>query len=70
MRALEKYTIKEYYDTEKEKYDKRTDVELIQTDDKQMIIYYRKTKLDDDEGLTYQEIYKKYMGIIGAYEVM
>lgn len=70
VKVLEKYPIKEYYDTEKNKYAKRLDIELIQTDDEQMIIYYKKTKLESDEGLSYEQIYKKYMGIIGAYEVI
>ena len=34
------------------------------------MIYYKKSKLKDDEGLSYEQIYKKYMGIIGAYEVL
>ena len=33
-------------------------------------IHYKKLRLGSDEGLSYEEIYNKYMGIIGAYEIV
>ncbi len=70
INIIEKYTSREDYDKEKEGYSKNKNIELIKNDDEKMMIYYKKSKLKDDEGLSYEQIYKKYMGIIGAYEVL
>ncbi len=70
INIIEKYTSREDYDKEKDGYSKNKNVELIKNDDEKMMIYYKKSKLKDDEGLSYEQIYKKYMGIIGAYEVL
>lgn len=70
INIIEKYTSREEYDKEKEGYSKNKNIELIKNNDEKMMIYYKKSKLKDDEGLSYEQIYKKYMGIIGAYEVL
>lgn len=70
INIIEKYTSREDYDKEKDGYSKNKNVELIKNDDEKMMIYYKKSKLKDEEGLSYEQIYKKYMGIIGAYEVL
>lgn len=70
VRISEKYTNEESYTNEKEKYSKRADIEILEIDDKQLEFYYKKLNLGSDEGLSYEQVYQKYMGIIGAYEVI
>lgn len=70
VKILETYTNEESYTNEKEKYSKRADIEIIKIDDEQFQIHYKKLNLGSDEGLSYEQIYQKYMGIIGAYEVI
>ena len=67
---LEKYLDEEKYINEKNKASRRADIELIKTDDEQLEIHYQKLRFGSDEGLSYDEIYSKYMGIIGAYEII
>lgn len=70
INILEKYADEETYIKERDKASKRADIELIKIDDEQLEIYYKKLKLGSDEGLLYEQIYNKYMGIIGAYEII
>ena len=70
VRISEKYTNKESYTNEKEIYSKRADIEIIEIDDSQLELHCKKLNLGSDEGLSYEQVYQKYMGIIGAYEVI
>lgn len=70
VRISEKYTNEESYTNEKERYSKRADIEIIEIDDSQLELHCKKLNLGSDEGLSYEQVYQKYMGIIGAYEVI
>lgn len=70
VRISEKYTNKESYTNEKERYSKRADIEIIEIDDSKLELHCKKLNLGSDEGLSYEQVYQKYMGIIGAYEVI
>ena len=70
INILEKYADEEIYIKERDRASKRADIELIKIDDEQLEIYYKKLRLGSDEGLSHEEIYNKYMGIIGAYEII
>ena len=70
INIFEKYTDEETYIKERDKASKRADIELIKIDDEQLEIYYKKLRFGSDEGLSHEEIYNKYMGIIGAYEII
>ena len=70
VKIFEKYADEEIYIKERDKASKRADIELIKSDDKQLEIQYKKLRIGSDEGLSYEEIYNKYMGIIGAYEIV
>lgn len=68
--VYEKYENKNLYEDQKESYNERTDIRINKIDDENLQICYEKIDFKTDEGLSYEEIYKKYMGIIGAYEVL
>lgn len=67
---LEIFMDKEEYDIKREEYIQKNDIEIVEANDEKLQICYERLNLGDDVGLSYQEIYKKYMGIIGAYEVI
>ena len=68
--VYEKYENKDLYENQKESYNGRTDIRVNKIDDENLQICYEKIDFRTDEGLSYEEIYKKYIGIIGAYEVL
>lgn len=70
VRVLEIYVSEDEYDNQKEATNKKTGIEIIEANNNERMIYYRKLNFGTDEGLSYQEIYNKYMGIIGAYEII
>ena len=70
VNIFEKYIDEEIYIKERDKASKRADIQLIKIADEQLEIHYKKLKLGSDEGLSYEEIYNKYIGIIGAYEII
>lgn len=53
-----------------ESYQNRNDMEVIFGDENDMSIKYEKKDLGTDSGLSYDEIYNKYMKIVGAYQVV
>lgn len=68
--VFEKYNDMNEYSMKKENYYNRTDINVTEINDKDLYIYYKKLELRSDEGLSYDEIYSKYMGIIGAYQII
>ena len=44
------------------------DIEIISIDEKNFNIEYEKKDFGTDKDLSYNEIYNKYMKIVGAYE--
>ena len=70
VRVLEIYNNTDDYNIQKENNAKKMNIEVIESNDNELKISYKRLNLESDEGLSYDEIYSKYMGIIGAYEVV
>lgn len=70
IEIIEELENDEIYNQKKEDYSKTEDINILKLDDKNRTIYYQKLNLGSDDNLTYDEIYNKYMSIIGAYEIL
>ena len=70
QRIYEKYNDSEHYIKQKSELENIEKNEIIDINDDSLEIYYKRLDLGDEEGFTYEEIYNKYMGIIGAYEIV
>lgn len=68
IKILEQYNDKEKFGDAKENYSYRKDIQIISVDEENLIIQYYKQDFGEDTGLSYNEIYEKYMKIVGAYE--
>ncbi|MBO4816492.1 MAG: hypothetical protein J5507_06355 [Clostridia bacterium] len=66
----EKYLNEEEYQNQKEKITKTDIYSILQCDDNTLEIYYKENNLKEEYNLTYQDIYNKYIGIVGAYNVI
>ena len=66
----EKYEIPEDYFKQKEKINDVSIFETIKLNDETLEIYYKDLNSKEDYNKSYEEIYNKYMGIIGAYNVI
>lgn len=65
----ENFESKEKYDSMKKIYEQSDDIIIKQTNDKELIITIEKINLEDDEGLSYEEIYDKYLvKLLDIYE--
>ena len=70
VKIYEQYEEKEQYEKMILTYSDREDIKIIKENSEELSIEIEKKDLGSDEGLTYQEIYDKYTGIIGAYEIV
>ncbi len=71
LKIYEQFEDKDKYEEKKEQYSAFDIYKIIKKNDKQLILEVEKTDLEDDEGLSYEEIYNKYVNkIIGAYSVI
>lgn len=68
LKIYERYTDIEKFNDAKESYSNREDIEIISIDEKNFAIEYEKKDFGTDKDLSYNEIYNKYMKIVGAYE--
>lgn len=68
LKIYERYTDIEKFNDAKESYSNREDIEIISIDEKNFAIEYEKKDFGTDKDLSYNEIYDKYMKIVGAYE--
>ena len=69
--VYEKYYNKEDYEKKKKFYENNNDkYEIITVSEEELSLLYKKLDFDSDKDLSYNQIYDKYMGIIGAYEVI
>lgn len=68
IKIYERYMDIEKFNDAKESYSNREDIEIISIDEKNFAIEYEKKDFGTDKDLSYNEIYNKYMKIVGAYE--
>ena len=70
LKIYEQFEDEDKYEEKKEEYSSYDIYRITKKRDKKLILEVEKTDLEEDEGLTYDEIYDKYVNkIIGAYEV-
>ena len=70
LKIFEKFDDKAKYKEKKEQYSQQDIYKITKAKDRKLILEVEKSDLEEDEGLTYDEIYEKYVNqIIGAYEV-
>ena len=71
LRIYEQFENKDEYEEKKSEYEAQDIFKIIYKNDKKQILEIQKLDLGTDEGLTYEEIYDKYINqIIGSYEVV
>ena len=70
LKIFEKFEDKAKYEEKKQQYSQQDIYNITKAKDRKLILEVEKSDLEEDEGLTYDEIYEKYVNqIIGAYEV-
>lgn len=70
-KIYEQFKDKLKYEVKKENYESQNAFKLLNSNDKKLILEIEKTDLGNDAGLTYEEIYDKYVvQIVGEYEVV
>ena len=71
IKIYEQFENKEGYESKKETYKTMQDINIISTNDEILSIEIEKKELGSDEGLTYEEIYDKYINqLIDIYTVI
>ena len=71
VKIFEEFEQKEEYENRKKNYELNPKINIINSDDEKLFLEIEKLDLGTDEGLTYEEIYDKYINqIIGSYEVV
>ncbi len=70
-KIYEQFDDKYKYELKKENYESQNVFKILKNDDKKMILEIEKGDLGSDEGLSYEEVYDKYVvQIVGEYEVV
>ena len=70
LKIYEQFEDEAKYEERKEEYSSYDIYKITKKNDKKFILEVEKTDLEEDEGLSYEEIYDKYVNkIVGAYEV-
>lgn len=70
-KIYEQFNNKYKYEVKKENYESQKAFKLLNSDNTKLILETEKTDLGDDAGLSYEEIYNKYVvQIVGEYEVV
>lgn len=70
VKIYEQFETKEKLQDKEQEYVLAEDISRIIVNEEDLKIEIEKQVLGSDTGLNYQEIYDKYMGILGAYEVI
>lgn len=71
IKIYEQFENKEDYESKKETYKLMQNVNIVKTDDETLSIEIEKKELGSDEGLTYEEIYERYINkLIDIYTVI
>lgn len=71
VNIYQQFENEELYKTKKNKYQQQENINLIKFDDNRFVLEIGKTNFGTDEGLTYEQVYDKYVvQIIGSYEVV
>lgn len=71
IKIYEQYEDYEKYEEKKKTYNLIEDINLLKADDKNLSIEIEKKKLGEDEGLSYEEIYNKYLNqLIDIYIII
>lgn len=71
IKIYEQFEQKEQFDTKKSNYEKIEDIIIINADEKNLILEIENKDFGTDEGLSYEQIYDKYLiQIIGAYQII
>lgn len=71
VKIYEQFAEKEKYDTKKENYNMVDDIVIINSNEQELAIEIEKRNFGTDTGMTYEQIYDKYLvQIIGAYQII
>lgn len=71
VKIYEQFELQEKYKEKKKNYEFDDTTNITYFDDNKFILEIEKTDFGTDEGLTYEQVYDKYVvQIIGAYEVI
>lgn len=71
VKIYEQFEEKEQYDAKKENYEIADDIEIINLNEQEIAIEIEKKDFGTDTGMTYEQIYDKYLvQIIGAYQII
>lgn len=71
VKIYERFEEKEQYDAKKENYEIADDIEIININEQELAIEIEKKDFGTDTGMTYEQIYDKYLvQIIGAYQII
>lgn len=72
IKIYEQFEKKEDYEEKKNTYEiSKNDINIINTDDKKLSIEIERKDLGEDEGLTYDQVYDKYVNqLINIYTVI
>lgn len=71
IKIYEQYEDDEEYEEKKKTYNLIEDINLLKVDDKNLSIEIENKKLGEDEGLSYEEIYDKYLNqLIDVYIII
>lgn len=70
IKIFEQFEDEAKYEERKEEYSSYDIYKITKKNNKKLILEVEKTDLEEDEGLSYEEVYDKYVNkIVGAYEV-
>ena len=71
VKIYEQFKQKDEYEKNKENYQNLSNIKVIKFDDNELSIEIQKYDFGTDAGLSYDELYDKYLvQIIGAYEIV
>lgn len=69
LKIYEKFEDKQKFDKVKEKFIDNEEIDILDINEKKLSIKIEKLELGNDKGLSYDEIYDKYLvQIVGAYQ--
>lgn len=71
VKMYEQFEDKDKFEEKKNNYEKVDNIEIINTNEKKLSIEIEKKDLGSDTGMSYEQIYDKYLvQIIGAYQII
>ena len=71
VKMYEQFEDKDKFEEKKNNYEKVDNIEIINTNEKELSIEIEKKDFGSDTGMSYEQIYDKYLvQIIGAYQII